>query len=178
LTKVGKWFHEAWVVPLEPDEKRKRPPLFLFGPSNSGKSTFIEDVLLKDIPEICRYRPLINESRFGWSSFNPKVHAVGICDEVDIDTIISCKNDSVFKQAVTGDVFPSDKKHCDPLKMKIEIPLIFISQTKWKGDMKKAGHKAIRNRLHFVKARGVVYKSALKERLGEDDFDCSSDDEN
>lgn len=171
------WWSETWCKVLPLDEQKKRPGLFLHGPSNSGKSYFIEEVLLNGIEEDCRYRPIPTEGRFGWSCINPKVHVVGICDEVDIGQILQNKADSIFKQALTGAVFPCDKKHMDPLKVTLDIPLIFISQKRWKGNATDPTHKAIRNRLVFVKVRGKIYKSALRDRLGEDDYDCSSDED-
>jgi hypothetical protein len=127
--KVLLWWND-WSVN---GHSHKKKQLYLFGPSNVGKTSFINR-LVRDaiehegeisINEIENqvFRPAPNEHRFAWQSFDHKKHNLIIIDEFQIDEY----NTSDMKRALAGESFVANSKYGSQKTITPQIPVILIS---------------------------------------------------
>lgn len=114
------WVNEGWF--------HKRKQLFLWGASDSGKTTFIREFLLQGIDDdsifIPTKVPCSAASRFSWSQYEPYKHVVMMLDEFDCNTV----DTNAFKLVCEGEAMCSDVKHHNSKKLYLRIPQIYISQ--------------------------------------------------
>jgi hypothetical protein len=86
---VLKWYN-GWCNALSQNCYRlKAPQLYLWGDFNTGKTSFIDTILLRGIHPCHMYRPNQsakgkNNSDFNWSGFDPKKHLIVVRDEFDL----------------------------------------------------------------------------------------------
>lgn len=127
--KVLFWWND-WVIN---GHSHKKKQLYLFGPSNVGKTSFINRLLrdaieqhgeISDIEiENQVFSPAPNEQRFAWQSFEPKKHNIIIIDEFHIDEF----NINDLKRALAGESFVVNSKYGEQKTISPKIPFILIS---------------------------------------------------
>lgn len=105
------WMLEGW--------KHKKAQLFLHGPSNTGKSQLIRD-LVGDGIHI--YQPSPN-SNFAWEDFDHRIHKVVVMEEFDSKLF----NMSEWKQIVEGSTTKVNVKGKKGKYIKVQCPIIMIS---------------------------------------------------
>lgn len=122
-------FWNDWV---EHGHSPKKPQLYLWGPSNTGKTTFITKLLTRciNLPgdddfyyEGQVLTPTPNEKRFAYEAYEPYQHNVVVVDEFDIEEY----NLNDFKRFVAGEPFVVNRKNQPSVRMKARMPMIFIS---------------------------------------------------
>lgn len=133
------WWNECvtnWV--------NKFPALYLYGPSNSGKTTIITDWLLKDLKSDQIYRPTRNDE-FAWQSFNSNKHLVVVIDECDLKKF----DIDEWKQCMQGSVVSVKIKGGERRDIAVKCPIIHISNYEplQTGD--------VLNRIHIVKTSKI-----------------------
>lgn len=130
--KVLNWWND-WA---EKGYKHKKKQLYLYGPSNTGKTTFINDLLRNGIIhnkeeneldeseiEIQIYRPTPSEPKYAWQSFDKSRYNIMVIDEFYIDEY----NIADMKRALAGEVFVSNTKFGESKNIQLQIPSILIS---------------------------------------------------
>lgn len=140
-------------------QKIKQKQLYLYGPSNVGKSTFIERIIGKSRVNV--FQPGVG--KFFMQDFNPLVHTVILFEEFEIQYHLVGK----LKRLLEGrkDVYSvkceSDKEIC------FKGPIIFISNDECVHD------QALRNRLLFVSAQTPFWE-AVQTVLPKEENDANS----
>lgn len=119
-----------WNDKVENPFYHKSPQLYLCGPPNSGKSTFIRQVILRGIPESDIFSPQQSPnsksvSSFAWVGCDPDYHCVVLCEEFDME----CYDRNLFKAITEGSSFNITKKHKNEShRLQLQMPMIFIAQ--------------------------------------------------
>lgn len=115
---VQEWFNEcvsSWRV--------KFPALYLWGESNTGKTSIIFDWLLaRHVNENQIYRPARN-CQFAWGYFNPREHLVVVMDEFEFTQF----DFEEWKNIVEGRTTSVRVKGRPPKTIAIKCPIIMIS---------------------------------------------------
>ena len=121
----NKWAEEPWY--------HKKPQLYLHGPSNSGKTTFVLNVLLRGIPQECIFMPVVR-SKYAWSEYDERVHRVVLVDCFELGNV---RDQAAWRMAMAGESFPCSVR-ADRLTMRaagtktvqIKAPMLFVSNDK------------------------------------------------
>lgn len=113
--EVIKWWND-WI---DNGWTHKKKQLYLFGASNTGKTYFIQNEILKNK---MAYEPT-PESRFAWAEWLDGDYKVVFCDECDLSDF----NLSQWKKVVAGEQFKCDIKCGKARAIKIQCPMIFVS---------------------------------------------------
>lgn len=153
----------------------KRKQLYLFGPSNTGKSSWVEKMIGRSMMKFV-YFPGVG--KFFMQGYRPGFHKVILFEEFDYKYHCS----SMLKRLLEG------RSYSYPVKGQMDVdichkgPIIFVSNYDFP-DM----DEALRNRLFFVSAPEAFWSSleaiVPKEEGEEDDFEeveviaLSSDEE-
>ena len=126
---VIEWWND-WAVN---GYSHKKKQLYLWGPSNSGKTTFVNRLLARCINDLeetdehayeCQiYTPIPNEKRFAWQEFDSKIYNVVFIDEFDLNEY----NVSDLKKALAGESFVANRKGISPKKILVQMPTILVS---------------------------------------------------
>lgn len=151
--------------------EHKKKQLYLWGPSNTGKSHFINTLLKACIPvdeaealadprayEKHIFRPTPNDTRFAYEEYDERVHSVMLINEFDPDEY----NLSDLKKALEGDSFVIGCKHTSSRRIRIEMPIIFISNMELPDESRNENKKYIgmKSRFNIVDTKyGKRYKN-------------------
>ena len=116
------WIDNGWHM--------KKQQVLITGPPNAGKTSFIDNVLLKGIPSAAILTPEKSSNRyqisnFAWSKADEVYHSIVYADEFEIDGYDQGK----LKVILQGGKFMPQKKFvnmktCDEIQLK--IPMIFV----------------------------------------------------
>lgn len=141
--KVIEWWND-WIVN---GYRHKKKQLFLWGGSNTGKTTFIRKLIKKsflnnnehttnqlneeddddndndDLFEEQIFCPTANEKRFAWQDFDPRLFNLVLIDEFDINEY----NVTELKKVLAGETLIANRKGQSSKKMKLKMPMIIIS---------------------------------------------------
>ncbi|CAF0969266.1 unnamed protein product [Brachionus calyciflorus] len=113
--EVVQWWNEWTSQPY----KQKRPQLYIYGPSDSGKSAFIKAML-----SAYRHQTFVPEKgNYEWQKWDSFKYTHVIIDEADLNEY----NKNIWKLAVAGEEFQSNIKYQYSKSFKCEVPMIFIS---------------------------------------------------
>ena len=164
--KVLNWWND-WILHGYQHKKRQ---LYLWGPSDTGKTTFIFNMLKQSFQEkaaaaaaqqqkqislaqnqqqrepLCVLLPMRNEARYAWQQFNANVHKCVLIDDFDMDEY----NASQFKKALAGEPIILNRKHMDPIKITIQVPIILISNYPPPTYLNRLCYAGITERLHII----------------------------
>lgn len=163
--KVVGWWND--FVINGPYHKRKQ--LYLFGDPNTGKTTFIRNLLSlcvyeKSNPskikldnvdielESYTFRPTPNDFQFAFQSFDASIHLFTHIDEFDIAEF----NVSDMKRFMAGEPFTSNVKQSKAKRILSELPMFMVSNNKPPNTDKSDKYKGIYERLYPVEATGLV----------------------
>jgi hypothetical protein len=102
----------------------KYPALYLYGESNSGKTTLINDWLFKDIKEYNIFRPA-RGCRFAWATYDCTRHHVVLLDEFKFEDV----DVEEWKQIVEGRPTSIRVKMKESVKIIVKSPIIMLSNT-------------------------------------------------
>ena len=119
--EVASWFN-SWIE-SGIDRKFKLPQLYLFGPSNSGKTTFVNEVLFRGIPKDVIFKPIQSKNIFSWAEFRHDVHAIVNMNEFNIYD----HNQDFLKNVMEGNDQPLPQKHKKAKMIGKLMPMIFTS---------------------------------------------------
>ena len=126
------WIRDGW--------HHKRKHLCLYGESNVGKSTFC-NALLGNY-EHQNFPIGINDSKFAFDRWNPKLYTHCIAHEFDFSKI----DMTTWKVALEGLTFKINRKHKTGLEGAIQVPFIFICNSNPCSFLEPA----LLNRIEFV----------------------------
>ncbi|RNA12046.1 hypothetical protein BpHYR1_036275 [Brachionus plicatilis] len=112
---VIEWWNEWTQNPYSP----KRPQLYLFGKSDSGKTSFIVALLSVYSHQI--FMP--DKGKYEWQDWNPYQYTHVIIDEMNLQEY----NKNTWKQVVAGEAFQTSVKHKESERKLVQCPMIFIS---------------------------------------------------
>ena len=145
--KVIDWWND-WIVN---GYFHKKCQLYLWGPSNTGKTTFMQELFNNCIKsqneyEQHVYRPAANEKRYAWQQFNSNTDCVVFIDEFDIKEF----NVSQLKKALAGEPIIVNKKGLEPSKITIRIPFVLISNHEPPSYREQVKYSGIKERLKVV----------------------------
>ena len=139
--EVKSWFNECvntWRL--------KFPALYLWGESNTGKTTIVFDWLLENqVKETQIYRPTRN-CQFAWADFNPRHHLVVVMDEFEFAQF----NLEEWKNIVEGRYTAVRVKGRSSKTIALKCPIIMISNYAPPTDKPE-----IINRLRLVKSEKI-----------------------
>jgi hypothetical protein len=125
--KSPKVFWPSWALKVllsiyEQFLSRKAKALYIYGTSGVGK-TFIVRKAFASLGYTCKYMPL--PRTFFMGTFDPSTHDHIVFEEWDYDVFRS--NYSQIKQLLDREGFPVDSKNRDGRSVKVECPVVFIS---------------------------------------------------
>jgi hypothetical protein len=125
LQRFGDWRDDvvAWFNDYVGKEwQYKKPQLYLWGPPSTGKSTFIQQVLLAQYG--CQvYTMLSSDAKYAWECFDSHVHKLVLMDEFDIRDF----DRNQLKLALAGDRIMVPTKYKDAQLKQIRTPIVMIS---------------------------------------------------
>lgn len=142
ISAYGNWSLEVadwWNKRINPSGVTKRLQLYLYGPSNTGKSTWVENCIGRDNLMYCFYPGV---GKFFMQDFRPDFHKVIVFEEFEYK--FHCLG--MLKRLLEGRNCAYPVKGCSDLKFKFKGPVIFVSNEEEVKD------EALRNRLKFVYA--------------------------
>lgn len=119
----------------------KRKQLYLWGESNTGKSSFVERLVGKRNQSFI-FNPDIG--KFAYSDFDNSLHKIIIFEEFDLKYHVI----SFLKRLLEGRTFAAPVKCGPPKYIKFNGPVIFVSNENLPNDV----DNALRNRLLVVEA--------------------------
>lgn len=142
--KVIEWWND-WVIN---GFKHKKAQLYLWGPSNVGKTTFINNLLKMcidpkddddndedddddddnnddddDYIESHIFRPTPNEQKYAFQEWDRYKYNICIIDEFQ-DSQFDLSD---LKKAIAGECFVTNCKYDQSKKVKLQVPILFIS---------------------------------------------------
>jgi hypothetical protein len=148
---VINWWNDWIINGWHPKKKQ----LYLYGPSNSGKSTLIDNILKESMGpnyHVNLFEPTPNDRSFAYQNFDSLTHKVAKCDEFDIKEY--CVSD--IKKALEGAQFTVNRKGISAHQIAIKIPFILISNLEPPSDTIKPQYRGIKERLHCVYAPNFI----------------------
>lgn len=165
--KVLNWWND-WVIN---GYRHKKKQLYLWGPPNTGKSTFILRLIELSLKQsaIEEYgtdnsvnvhlncedqimRPTPNDKCFAWQSFNEEKHNVVIMEEFHISEY--CVAD--LKKLLAGETFVANVKNGRSKKIKLQMPMILISNFEPPCEASSVEYRGIMERLHVITADELI----------------------
>lgn len=137
--QVMDWWND-WTIN---GYRHKKKQLYLWGESNTGKTTFIHKLLKTCINstsfessinsnneldneydyESQIFRPTPNDKRFAWQEFDLNQHNLVVIDEFDTNEY----NLTDLKKLLAGECFTANRKGTTPIKICLKMPMILIS---------------------------------------------------
>jgi hypothetical protein len=136
---------------------RKDNQLYLYGDSNIGKTTFIKHLLTTAFGKNEYHRqifgPTPNEFKYAWQSFNKDLHKIVVIDEFETSNFST----SDLKLALSGETLISNVKGASSVMLKIDIPMIIISNEPPPTRALSSKYIGLMERLHVVHADTPIY---------------------
>ncbi|CAF1067526.1 unnamed protein product [Brachionus calyciflorus] len=155
------WWND-WIVN---GFKHKKHQLFLWGPSNTGKTTFIHSLIKtcvnppseqedqdENFYEEQIFRPTPNEKRFAWQEFDSSLHNITLIDEFDITEY----NVTDLKKILSGECLIANRKGQTSQKIQLRMPMIFISNLPPPVNDMSTQMQGFRERIKIVKADKLI----------------------
>lgn len=165
--KVVDWFND-WVIN---GYRHKKKQLYLWGPSNTGKSTFINTLIelslkisaqetIENINEDefdLNYedqimRPTPNDKCFAWQSYNEKQHNLVVIEEFHVSEY--CVAD--MKKLLAGETFVANVKNGRSRKIKLQMPMVLISNFDPPSESSSIEYRGVVERLNVIKADKLI----------------------
>lgn len=115
--EVRNWYND-WI---ENGWYHKKKQLYLWGKSNAGKTTLINQ-LIRDQHDLV-FRPTPEAGKFAWQEFNHQRHKIVIMDEYSQSDFSTPQ----LKLAAAGEHFVTDVKGTRPRRIRVELPMVIIS---------------------------------------------------
>lgn len=156
---IGWW--NDWIIN---GYRHKKPQLFLWGGSNTGKTTFIFN-LVKSCVNIEEneneenvqfeeqiFRPTPNEKKYAWQDFDTNLHNIVIVDEFDISEY----NITDLKKVLSGECLVANRKGGSSKKIRLAMPMIFISNLPPPTNDLSTQIQGFRERLKIVRADKLI----------------------
>jgi hypothetical protein len=103
----------------------KFPALYLYGCSNTGKTYFLRNFILKDIKQNQIFVPSQSNVDTAWASWSEGIHAVGLVEEFKL-SVLGTKNAERLSDLIAGKGFFIPFKN-EMMFVKGRIPLIYTS---------------------------------------------------
>jgi GTPase SAR1 family protein len=141
---IQKSWHESvlnwWNDWIMNGYKQKKPHLYLWGPSNTGKTTFVMNMLNQsfafkskttttltartylDVQQFI-FIPAVNERRFAWQQFDPNIHKCILIDEFNLNEY----NAKQLIKVLNGETIFMNSKHMSNKIICVQVPVIIIS---------------------------------------------------
>jgi len=150
------WIMNGWV--------HKKQQLYLYGPSNTGKTTFVHKLLSKcmasnqmnDSDEYMYeqqiYQPLPNEPRYAFQDYDADYHKIVKIDEFDIREYKVCE----LKKLLAGESLRINCKNQSGRVITHRNPVILISNLEPPNDRESIHYKGFRERLFVVYADRLI----------------------
>jgi hypothetical protein len=118
---------EWWNEFVDMGHTPKFPAMYLYGSTNSGKSYFIRNFIMKDITYQNFFSPFQSKSDFAWTAWDERNHVVGLIEEFKLSAL-GDSNRERLKELVAGDGFFIPLKHRNErMFIKGKIPFIYTS---------------------------------------------------
>lgn len=169
---------EWWNDWIENGFRPKKKQLYLWGPSNTGKSHLIKQILRQCVPvtpalapdilagtnnneyayEDHVFRPTPHDERFAWESFDDKKFSVMVIDEFDIRDY----NINDLKKILEGEPVIAGQKGASSRRIRLQMPMIFISNLELPNetDPKNARYTGLQSRFKIVRTHdGSVFQN-------------------
>ncbi|CAF1071936.1 unnamed protein product [Brachionus calyciflorus] len=159
---VIRWWND-WIINGFIHKKKQ---LFLWGKSNTGKTTFVlnliraclsqineEDEIVDDIIELQIMRPTPRDKKFAWQDFNSSLHKIVLMDEFDI----SDYDVTDLKKALAGETLVANRKGESSIKFKMQMPIIMISNCEPPKNDRMTQMQGFNERLLVVKADRLIH---------------------
>lgn len=156
--KIISWWND-WAIS---GYKHKKQQLFVHGASNTGKTTFIMNLLKiaineeKDSDEAYErqiFRPTPNEPKYAYQSFDSNRFNVFFIDEFDASEY----KISDMKKALAGESFPTNCKNAYSKTIKIQMPAVLISNSEPPNEYQSEIYRGFRERLLIIEANQRFY---------------------
>ncbi len=145
----------SWLEHKNTPQKDRRC-LYLYGDSNTGKTSFIHELLKKQFDSNCVFLPLIadNQKAYQWDGYDNSIYACTVFDEFEFSHV----NLDNWKKCVDGDSFKVFVKFSCNRQISVNRPIIIISNysiEEWreKTSPSQRVYNSIINRCHFVEAK-------------------------
>lgn len=163
LSRLVKWQIEVvdwWNEWINEPYQHKRKQLYLHGPSNVGKTTFIRNLLkncmafnepVEDIDDLLEdyiFCPTPNEPKYAYEDYQPDVHQICLIDEFDIKEYRPCD----LKKFLAGESLKCNRKNLKAVKVKHCKPVIMISNLSPPSESDNVNYTGIITRLRIVHA--------------------------
>jgi hypothetical protein len=145
--------------------KHKKRQLYLFGPSNTGKTTFIHRLLNSCLNPSSKqnddeeyfyerqvFRPLPNEPKYSMQGYEKKLHNIILIDEFDI-TEYNCSD---LKKILAGESIMSNTKNGSGRTIYHRNPTILISNLEPPSDTVSNQYRGFQERLLCIKADRMI----------------------
>jgi hypothetical protein len=150
---VVEWWNEFVDIGHTP----KFPALYLFGSTNSGKTYFVRNFVLKDITHENYFSPFQSKSDFAWTAWSERNHVVGLIEEFKLSSLGE-GNRERLKELVAGEGLVIPLKHRnEQLFIKGKIPFIYTSNNTLEEE-NGIVDPAIATRFLQVNANGIEYE--------------------
>ena len=159
--KIVNWWND-WIVN---GWRHKKPQLYLYGRTNTGKTHFVNKLLQRCIQTVNNdaipdpeayleqiFCPVANDKRFAYQEFNREIHTCTLIDEFDINQY----DPSSFKKFIAGEPFLSDVKCSKAKRIVARMPMIFISNLEPPKAGQNSNYEGISSRLDVVCSDDVV----------------------
>ena len=145
------WWNQRVIDASNGAPTHKAKQLYIVGPSNTGKTLFVDAFLTALVPKWNMWKPVLKSSnKFPWQSFDAKRHQALVLHEFDLGRIGDAGD---WKQALAGEEFAITQKFKGDRNIKPAIPMIFTSNTKMRNSPE------FTNRLLIVStAKGRTYQ--------------------
>lgn len=173
------WLHEVkdwWNDWIANGYEHKKKQLYLYGPSNVGKTSFIHHLLsscikyennsslnsntsanrpdfLENMYKMQIFMPTPNEFKYAWQSFDEDIHKLVVIDEFDVSNY----EVTDLKKALAGETFVANIKGSISKIITLRIPVILISNLEPPSDTISSKYQGIQERLRIVNARHKIY---------------------
>jgi hypothetical protein len=151
---------EWWNQFIDIGYTDKYPALYLFGSTNTGKTYFIRNFIMKDITENQFYSPTQSATDFAWISWCERLHVVGLVEEFKL-AVLGQKNRERLKELIAGAGFFVPMKHRnETMFIKGRIPFIYTSNWSLE-DANGIVDPAIASRFLQIDSNGKSYQRII-----------------
>ena len=158
--RVVDWWNDWVTQPIQ----HKKPQLYLSGPPNCGKTTFIHHLLTSCLRntntidenaamdqdeysyETQIFRPTPNEFKYAWQDYDSDRHTLVVIDEFNIQEY----NLNDFKKAIAGEQLTTNCKGSSAKCFRLRMPMIFISNHRLEQRVCETKYPGLLERLHVV----------------------------
>jgi hypothetical protein len=142
--------------------RHKKKQLYLYGPPNTGKTTFIRELLAKCLNPISNdneffydkllFEPMPNEPKYSLQGYDSNVHKIVFVDEFDISSY-QCSD---FKKLLAGESLITNTKNGGGRTITHKNPIILISNLEPPNENKSVHYRGLQERLFCVKADKLI----------------------